>query len=104
MLEVHCLSPDELANYPATFEDARLKELLFRMRGRSYPETLSPAEQAQWQEYRAQRLTEKGKGILTLEEFFCEVNHLRQADEITASDHRILDELEQYARTIAPTF
>ena len=56
-------SPQELAKQTFSFEDARLPEMLFRYRARNYPETLNEIEQAEWQEYRFQRLTDPASGV-----------------------------------------
>ncbi len=49
-------SAEELATQTFLFADPRLPELLFRYRARNFPQSLSAAEQAQWQEFRLQRL------------------------------------------------
>lgn len=49
----------DLARHTFVFEDARYRELLFRYRARNFPASLSPAEQAQWHEFRHRRLHER---------------------------------------------
>jgi exodeoxyribonuclease-1 len=49
----------ELATQTFVFADARLPELLFRYRARNFPASLSEQEQAQWREFRQQRLDGK---------------------------------------------
>ena len=62
--------PEDLAGQTFAFEDARLHDMLFRYRARNFPQTLSDAEQAQWQEYRFQRITNPEYGAsLTMETF-----------------------------------
>lgn len=53
---VHRLGGEELAGLEAPFRDERLNELLFRYRARIWPETLTQAQQADWERYRRRRL------------------------------------------------
>lgn len=90
MAAVHDVAPAELGNVTFSFEDTRLPEMLFRMRARNYPETLSAEEQEQWQIFRKERLE--------LEPYLAELDELRAAPERTGEEWAILDELEAYAR------
>ena len=81
MEQVRACSPDELADSSFVFEDARLPEMLFRYRARNYPESLSPDELAQWEEYRFQRLTEPEAGAsICMEEFQATIEQLLAAN------------------------
>jgi exodeoxyribonuclease-1 len=65
-----------------TFDDERLSTLVFRYRARNFPDTLLPEEQAAWQAYCQQRLTEGVAGCLTLEQLFEQIDTLaEQASE-----------------------
>ncbi|ASA54688.1 exodeoxyribonuclease I [Vibrio gazogenes] len=44
-------SPEALQDLSISFQDARIKPLLFRYRARNYPETLTLHEQKQWQSH-----------------------------------------------------
>ena len=74
------------------FDDSRLPEMLFRMRARNYPETLTAEEQQRWQVFRKERLD--------LEAYLAELGELRSAPERTDNERAILDELESYARKL----
>ncbi|MCG9696967.1 exodeoxyribonuclease I [Shewanella sp. Isolate11] len=50
--------PHNLAALDLHFDDPRLKEMLFRYRGRNYPETLDDSEQYRWREFCQQRLND----------------------------------------------
>jgi exodeoxyribonuclease I len=50
------LKPEELAARHPAFDDARLEELWFRYRARSFPQTLSLADRARWREHCQARL------------------------------------------------
>ena len=95
------LTPQALANKRPDFADPRLGELLFRYRARNFPETLSPAEQAQWQQHCADRLCDgRVSGALTLGAFGARLAALEAgADE---RGRALLGGLRDYARSIAP--
>ena len=97
---LRALPGEQLAGKRPTFADARLDELLFRFRARNFPETLSEAEQVQWQEHRAHRLHDGAGGALTLQAFFEQIDALEEdADE---RGQAILGALVDYATEIAP--
>jgi exodeoxyribonuclease-1 len=50
--------PHNLAALDLHFDAPRLKEMLFRYRGRNYPETLDDSEQYRWREFCQQRLND----------------------------------------------
>ena len=80
------------------FADQRLPELLFRLRARNFPETLSAAEQQRWQEWRYRRLTDPAAGAsITLEPFFEELAALREQYPDRAA---LLDQLEAWADSL----
>lgn len=56
MQKIRQTPPAELATLSADFDDTRLAEMLFRYRGRNYPETLDPAERQRWQQFCLERL------------------------------------------------
>lgn len=85
--------PEALAGQVA-FSDARLPELLFRMRARNFPDTLSAEEQQQWEEWRYRRLTDPEFGAsITMEPYFEELARLRE-ERPERSD--LLDQLEAW--------
>ncbi|QKX15805.1 exodeoxyribonuclease I [Microbulbifer sp. YPW1] len=77
------------------FSDSRLPELLFRLRARNFPETLSEEEGERWEEWRYQRLTDPAFGAsITMESYFEEIARLREEyPDRTA----LLDQLEAWA-------
>lgn len=76
------------------FADARLPELLFRLRARNFPETLSASEQQRWQEWRYRRLTDPDAGAsITLEPYFEQIAALREQFPDRAA---LLDQLETW--------
>ena len=62
MARLHGLTPQVLAAEQPRFQDARLPTLLFRMRARSWPETLTEAEREDWDAWRFERLTDPAAG------------------------------------------
>lgn len=78
------------------FQDARLNAILPRYKARYFPETLTPQETAEWNEWRRERLlnSEYGAGM-TIEPFKARIFELRAAD-LTPEKQEILSQLEQY--------
>jgi len=94
------LAAAELAQARAGFDDARLAELLFRYRARSFPETLTTEEQARWQAHRVATLMEGEGGARTFDALFAQLDALgEQADERAGA---ILEAIYDYAEAIAP--
>ena len=94
------LPPAQLAEKRPAFADPRLEELLFRYRARNFPDTLTDAEQAQWQAHCAARLHDGAGGALTLSAFMERIDALEpEADE---RGQEILGALVDYATDIAP--
>ncbi len=62
------------AGFP--FSDERYRELLFQYRARHYPHTLSEPEALQWRDFCVRRLTEPGRGFLTVDQYFARLDAL----------------------------
>ncbi|HMW14063.1 MAG TPA: exodeoxyribonuclease I [Pseudomonadales bacterium] len=94
--------PTRLASYAGRFADPRLPELLFRYRARNHPHTLSESEQTRWQQWRRQRLLEGGPGLLTLAQFFAQIDQLAVSGEIRSErDRAVLVQLRQHGERLA---
>lgn len=101
LAQLRALSPQELAQARASFDDARLEELLFRYRARNFPDSLSPDEAQRWEEHRVARLLHGAGGARTLDALFVQIDALsEQADE---RGEEILGALYDYAEMIAPS-
>ncbi|WP_394778098.1 exodeoxyribonuclease I [Undibacterium sp.] len=98
--ELRLLSPERLANIRASFQDARLTELLFRYRARNFPETLSPEEQQQWDEHRAARLYDGYANALKIDDYFAQIDLL--SETAGEREETILGALYDYAEMIMP--
>ncbi|WP_110685519.1 exodeoxyribonuclease I [Salinicola aestuarinus] len=101
MARVHATPPSDLAETGFAFQDPRLEEMLFRLRARSYPETLSTEEKSQWEAYRWARLNDPQSGGLTLKEFAREIERLNQS-ALADRDRQVLEELVMYVESIMP--
>ena len=101
------LSPTALASKRPAFADARLEEMLFRYRARSFNDTLTGEEQLRWQRHCSDRLhggAGGAGGAFTLAAFFERVDTLAEA-AAERSDERaqsLLEALYDYAEGIAP--
>lgn len=101
MEEVRRCSPDELAASSFGFEDARLPEMLFRYRARNYPESLSPEEFAQWEEYRFARLTEPEAGAsICMEEFQATLDQLLASNTLAQAQQDLMHQLQDYGDSL----
>ena len=93
--KIRTLSPENLAGNSFKFNDKRLGEMLFRYRGRNYPDTLNSEEKQRWQAFCINRLTgqQAGAGI-TFDAYFARLNELK-ADE--TANQATIHALETYA-------
>jgi exodeoxyribonuclease-1 len=95
------LAPDALAAEHPAFEDARLATMLFRMRARSWPETLTECEREDWDAWRFERLTDPDAGgSISIDDYQQRIEQLRveRADDPAAI--AVLDALEAWAESI----
>ncbi len=97
MARIQAASPEALASETFLFEDERLPEMLFRYRARNFPDTLTPEEREQWEEYRFHRLTEpEGGANLCMEEYLATINRLREEPDRSPRDQELLQQLLDY--------
>jgi exodeoxyribonuclease-1 len=101
MEQIRKTPPAELAAIGMPFDDARIPEMLFRYRARNYPQTLTPAEQQRWQEFRGRRLagTAPGNSII-LDDYKAELDRMLNDDSLTDPQCEVLRELKTYGETI----
>ena len=91
----------KLAERSFPFTDKRLAELLFRFRGRNYPESLLPEEQGLWQEFCHQRVhQEDGGGSITAAACLARIDELRADPGLGVDKLAVLKALEQYVQTL----
>ena len=101
MDQVRESSPEELASSSFPFEDNRLPEMLFRYRARNYPETLTPEERAQWEEYRFLRLTEPDAGAsICMEEYQELIQALVESGELSLPQCELMERLLEYSDSL----
>ena len=96
MDRIRSLSPDALASESFQFSDARLQELLWRYRGRNFPQSLSAQERQRWFDFCRQRLREPSKGLLGFDAFRQRLSELAEG-ELDDFQQHILQELNDYA-------
>jgi exodeoxyribonuclease-1 len=86
-----------------SFQDSRCSELLFRCRGRSFPEILNDEERVKWEQHKYQALTEESYGApRTLANYPELLNKAYQEFQERSDAQFILEELMLYAQSIAP--
>jgi exodeoxyribonuclease-1 len=100
LTHLRTLTPAQLARAHPSLDDARLEELFFRYRARNFPESLSPEEAQQWEQWRAARLFDGAGGARTIEMLFNEIDAL--SESVDERGEQILGALYDYAEAIAP--
>lgn len=101
MAQVRATPPAQLAALEGQFRDRRLPELLFRYRARNWPQSLSIAEQARWDDYRRQRLQQdSGLSELSFDAFHAELAGLRLAHPQDATKQALLDQLAAWGHDL----
>lgn len=101
MSRVRAADADDLAATSFVFEDPRLPEMLFRYRARNFPESLSEAEQAQWEEYRFARLTEPDAGgSICMEQYHTLIETLLEQGDLTDEQQQVLHQLLEYGDSL----
>lgn len=90
-----------LAERSFPFSDRRLPELLFRYRGRNFPETLNDNERGLWQEFCHQRVHDSdGGGSITASQCLARIDELRAGGELGDDKRAVLTALEQHVRAL----
>ena len=98
--QVRMSDPEQLAKDAWPFDDERLPELLFRYRARNFAYTLSAEEQARWQLFCQQRLTDSALGApLTLSQFTEAADALSRS--ATPAELKLLSEWQRYAQGLS---
>jgi exodeoxyribonuclease-1 len=96
MQQIRQSTPKALAELDQRYDDDRIPEMLFRYRARNYPQTLSPDERQQWDEYRKLKFNDPAAGIRTLNQVKASIDELRTAPDTTGAQLVVLEELEKY--------
>ena len=98
--QVRLSDPEQLGKDAWPFDDERLPELLFRYRARNFPHTLNEQEQARWQVFCQQRLTDPELGApLTLSQFTEATQGL--ARNATPAQLKLLEQWQRYAKNLS---
>lgn len=92
--QVRHTAPEDLGQLRLNFEAPKLEELLFRYRARNWPEKLSKAEKARWDEFRLHRLQgENGDASITLAQYRKELSLLAVDASLPEDRRQVVDEL-----------
>jgi exodeoxyribonuclease-1 len=95
------LTPERLAHEQPRFSDSRLPTLLFRMRARSWPWTLSEDEREEWDAWRFERLTDPEAGAsITIDGFEARLLELRSECAGDDSAIAILERLQAWGEHV----
>ena len=99
MNQVIASSPQELAQPSMGFRDPRLEEMLFRYRGRHYPQTLDQEDQIVWMQYCKDRLTgvlHNDDRVLTFKNYDAAMDEARLVAGDDMDKHMLLQQLAEY--------
>ncbi len=90
---------DQLSSLQLHFRDKRLPEMLFRYRGRNFPETLTIDERQRWRTFCQDRITNKQNpaSAIVIEDYLAKIADLRKSTE---GNSALLADLEQYAHDL----
>lgn len=104
MAQIHDLTPWDLADFPAAFEDPRGEEMLFRFRARNYADTLDEAERERWEQFRASRLlnTDMNAKAMNFQRFAQELQQAAEQVQDNPTKLQWLHDLQLYAESIYP--
>ena len=98
---VHRLAPNARAVHALSCADPRLPRMLDRYRARNWPETLTPAERAEWDEDRFARLTDPAAGAgIQIAHYEQRLMELTEAHAGDAAKLQILESLADWAERI----
>ena len=101
LAKIRTSPPAALDNDHIALRDTRLQTLLWRYRARNYPESLSVTQREQWDTYRRQRLhTDAGLGEQSLEQYYAQIEQLRQQGDLAPPQHVLLDQLLAWGRDL----
>ena len=104
MERVRTATPAELATGGYRLHDPRLPEMLFRLRARNWPESLSSAERDAWEAFRRRRLTDPaGGGSLTLDTYREALARLNAEHAADPDRLAVLAELAAWGDELLPT-
>jgi len=85
----------DLVDFKPDFTDERLNELLVRYKARNFPQSLNESELAQWEKYKAERISRELPK-------YSQALSLLASQAKTTTSHFILQELQLWAESIAP--
>ena len=92
---------ESLDQFKGKFEDPRMETLLFRYRGRNYPQFFDAQELTRWQAHRNYRITDpESPGSIHLQDFMVRLEELSLANEKNPKKLSILKDLYHYAQQL----
>ena len=97
---IRSTAASDLSDLDFNFDDSRLEEMLFRYRARNYIDTLSESERARWDSYRQDKFNNPATSHRTKNQFFAEIETIRQAPDTTGDQLVLLESLLEYTKLI----
>ena len=107
MSQITVSTPEQLANLAISFRDPRLEEMLFRYRGRHYPQTLDEEDHQSWLQYCRDRLLGKlhsgDDSVLTFANFDQAMAEARAGAGDDIKKQNLLRDVESYVQQLQRT-
>jgi len=104
MRDLRQADEEELSTRQFVFDDARLKEFVFRYRARNYEHSLNDQEQLEWHEFAAHRLQHGDENIQSISQFEARVSELLQNGEQNEKSTHLLKSLLAYSDSLKQRF
>ncbi len=97
------IKANKLADFDYSGFSPRLKEMVFKIKARNFPFTLTTHEKSQWLQYSKSRVTDSSIGAeLTLNQFDKEVEDIRKFS-LSREDEMVLKEIEDFVSSLKET-
>lgn len=94
MKKIHAMDASQLAAGGLRVADNRFGQLLFRYRARNFPQSLTAAEKAKWNEHRRDYFASKSA------DYFAEIAEYKAKHKDQPDKSKLLNEMEDYANSL----
>jgi len=102
MSVVRAAGQDQIGQLDLEFSDKRLEALLPLYKARNFRKSLTDEDRAHWDSFRQIKLASGGDNS-QLAQYFAKLNEIAQRGDITDEQRYILEELNLYGQSIAPS-
>lgn len=101
MQQVRSMTAADFQNAHVVFEDARLQDMIWRYRGRNFPQSLNEQERQHWHEFVFERLRDGDDKLLSYAQLTARIDELKQSlgaePEHNITKLALLDDLHAFS-------